>query len=41
MRWIENTAGDDTLARALENGDRDALAKALNTGKVRVKGKGE
>jgi excisionase family DNA binding protein len=37
LRWIENSSADDRLARAVERGDRDALAKALNTGKARVK----
>jgi excisionase family DNA binding protein len=37
LRWIENTATDDTLARRIEGGDADALKNAINTGKVRVK----
>jgi hypothetical protein len=41
LRWIENTSADDALARAVERGDRDALTKALNKGKVRVRSKGD
>ncbi len=41
LRWIENTSADDALARAVERGDRDALTKALNNGKVRVRSKGD
>src|SRR5271155_91039 len=37
LRWIENTATDDTLARRIEGGDTDALKNAMNKGKVRVK----
>ena len=37
LRWIENSATGDALARALERGDRDALAQAINRGKTRVK----
>lgn len=37
IRWIENTSVDDSLARAVERGDRDALVEAINSGKVRVK----
>ena len=37
LRWIETSATDDALARAVERGDRDALAEAINRGKARVK----
>jgi len=37
IRWIENSSADDSLARAVERGDRDALTEALNSGKARVK----
>jgi excisionase family DNA binding protein len=37
LRWIENSASGDALARAVERGDRDALADAINRGKARVK----
>src|SRR5271155_1775108 len=40
LRWIENTATEDTLARRIEDGDTEALKKAINTGKVRVRAKG-
>jgi excisionase family DNA binding protein len=40
LRWIENTSTDDTLARAIESGDMDALTRAMNKGKVRVRSKG-
>jgi hypothetical protein len=38
---IENTSGDDSLARAVERGDMGALTRAMNKGKVRVSPKGE
>ena len=41
LRWIENTSGDDTLARAVERGDMGALTRAMNKGQVRVKPKGD
>jgi excisionase family DNA binding protein len=41
LRWIENTSGDDTLARAVERGDMGALTRAMNKGKVRLKPKGD
>jgi excisionase family DNA binding protein len=37
LRWIEASATNDTLGRAIEAGDADALAKAMNSGKIRVK----
>jgi excisionase family DNA binding protein len=37
LRWLEASASNDTLGRAIEGGDAAALAKALNNGKVRVK----
>ena len=40
LRWIESSSGDDTLARRIEDGDTEALKKAINTGKVRVRAKG-
>jgi excisionase family DNA binding protein len=40
LRWIENTSTDDTLARAIESGDMDALSRAMSKGKVRVRAKG-
>src|SRR6202045_3737508 len=40
MRWIETSSTDDTLARSIEKGGPDALAKAMNSGKVRLKASG-
>jgi len=37
IRWLELSSTHDTLARAVENGDREALTKAINEGKVRIK----
>jgi hypothetical protein len=37
LRWIENSAEEDTLARAIEQGDAKALAAALKNGQVQVK----
>ena len=37
LRWIENSASDDALARAVERGDRDALAEAINRGRAKIK----
>jgi excisionase family DNA binding protein len=37
LRWIENSAEEDTLARAIEQGDAKALAAALKSGQVQVK----
>ena len=37
LRWIEASASNDTLGRAIEGEDADALAKAINSGQVRVK----
>jgi excisionase family DNA binding protein len=39
LRWIANTSTDDALARAIERGDGDALAKAMNNGKVKLRSK--
>ena len=41
MRWIEASSTGDTLARRIENGDMDALTKAMNKGKVRVRPKAQ
>jgi excisionase family DNA binding protein len=40
MRWIENSANNDSLGRSIESGDIAALTKAMNSGKVRLKAKG-
>jgi excisionase family DNA binding protein len=37
LRWIENSAEEDTLARAIEQGDAKALAATLKNGQVQVK----
>lgn len=37
LRWIENSAEEDTLARAIEQGDANALAAVLKNGQVQVK----
>lgn len=37
LRWIEHSSTNDSLARALERGDRHALANAINNGKARVR----
>ena len=39
MRWIENSSEGDTLARSIQGGNTDALTKAMNAGKVRVRAK--
>jgi hypothetical protein len=40
LRWIENTSTDDTLARAIEGGDRDALSDQQGQVRVKLKGRG-
>ena len=37
LRWIESSGVDDALSRAVKRGDRDALAKAINRGKARIR----
>jgi excisionase family DNA binding protein len=39
MRWIEESLHADTAQRAFDNGDKAALAKALKSGVVRVRGR--
>jgi excisionase family DNA binding protein len=39
LRWIENTSSTDTLARAIDSGDTDALKRAMNQGQVRLRPK--
>jgi excisionase family DNA binding protein len=34
LRWIESSSGDDTLARAIEGGNMDALKNAINKGSL-------
>jgi len=40
LRWIDASSNGDTLARAIERGDSDALKDAMNSGKVRLRPKG-
>jgi excisionase family DNA binding protein len=37
LRWIESSSEHDSLARAIEGGDKTALTKALNSGKAKVR----
>src|ERR1017187_99100 len=37
VRWIEHSSANDSLARAVERGDRHALINAIKSGKVRVR----
>jgi excisionase family DNA binding protein len=37
MGWLKGASEQDTLARAIANGDRNALTAALKSGKVQVK----
>jgi excisionase family DNA binding protein len=37
LRWIENSAEEDTLTRAIEQGDAKALAAALKNRQVEAK----
>lgn len=38
LRWVEQSFAPDAVSRAVEKGDREALAAALRSGKVRLKG---
>jgi excisionase family DNA binding protein len=38
LRWIEQSFAPDAVSRAVEKGDREALAAALRSGKLRLKG---
>ena len=40
LRWVEHSSEQDTMARAIANGDREVLAAALKAGTVRVKKRG-
>jgi hypothetical protein len=37
IRWLEHSSANASLTRAVERGDRDALAKAISSGKARFK----
>ena len=40
LRWIEHSSEQETMARAIEQGDAKALAAALTNGQVQVKKRG-
>lgn len=37
LRWLESSATDDTLVRAVKGGNGDALKDGINSGKIKVK----
>jgi len=37
LRWLKGSSEEDTLARAIANGDKQAIAAALKSGKAQVK----
>ena len=37
LRWIESSSENNTLARAIERGDRHVITTALKSGKVQIK----
>ena len=37
LRWIENSSENNTLARAIERGDRHVITTALKAGKAQIK----
>jgi hypothetical protein len=37
LRWLKGSSEEDTLTRAIANGDQKALTAALTSGKVQVK----
>jgi hypothetical protein len=37
LRWLKGSSEEDTLARAIANGDQKAITAALTSGKVQVK----
>jgi excisionase family DNA binding protein len=37
LKWLKGSSEEDTLARALANGDKTTLTKALKSGKVNIK----
>jgi hypothetical protein len=37
LRWLKGSSEEETLARAIANGDQKALSAALKWGKVQVK----
>jgi excisionase family DNA binding protein len=40
LRWLEDTSGPETLARAAKRGDKKAITDALKRGKLRFGPKG-
>ncbi len=40
LRWIESSSEQDTLTRALQRGDKQALTAAFKSGKVNIKKRG-
>jgi excisionase family DNA binding protein len=37
LRWIESSSENNTLARAIERGDRQVIITALKSGKAQIK----
>ncbi len=37
LRWLKGSSEEDTLARAIANGDQKALTAALKSGRVNIK----
>jgi hypothetical protein len=37
LHWLKGSSEEDTLARAIANGDQKAISAALKSGKVQVK----
>ena len=37
LRWIESSSENNTLARAIERGDRHVITTALKSGKAQIK----
>jgi excisionase family DNA binding protein len=37
LRWLKDSSEEDSLARAMANGDHKAIPAALTSGKVQVK----
>jgi excisionase family DNA binding protein len=37
LRWLKGSSEEDTLARAIANGDQKAITAALKSGKVQIK----
>ena len=37
LRWVEDSATDDSLERAVKGGNGEALKEALNSGKIKIK----